>query len=233
MLIEVNRATKIYRSGEGEFKALKGVDLQVKQGEFIAVVGQSGSGKSTLLNLLSGIDRPSSGRVTVGGEALERMSEEALSRWRGRNLGIVFQFFQLLPTLTAAENVMMPMDFCRTYATRERRGKAEQLLERVGVAAHADKLPLSLSGGEQQRVAIARALANDPMLILADEPTGNLDAGTAEDVFGLLQSMAQEGKTVVMVTHNSELARRASRVITIYDGNIIEDTAAEVSTGRG
>lgn len=231
MLIEVNRATKIYRSGESEFMALKGVDLKVEKGEFLAIVGQSGSGKSTLLNLLAGIDRPSSGLVSVAGESLNRMSEEALSRWRGRNVGIVFQFFQLLPTLTAIENVMLPMDFCRTYASRERRSKAESLLEKVGVSAHADKLPLGLSGGEQQRVAIARALANEPRLILADEPTGNLDAGTAEEVFGLLQSMARDGKTVVMVTHNMELARRASRVITIYDGSVVDD--AKVSAGRG
>lgn len=232
MLIEVNRATKIYRSGERKFWALKGVDLQIGPGEFVAVVGQSGSGKSTFLNLLSGIDHPSSGQVMVGGKALERMGEEALSRWRGRNLGIVFQFFQLLPTLTAVENVMLPMDFCHTYPPRERRVRAERLLERVGVASHADKLPLSLSGGEQQRVAIARALANDPMLILADEPTGNLDGESAEAIFSLLQSTAQEGKTVVMVTHNTELARRASRIITISDGRITGDTSAKVTMGR-
>src|SRR5947209_9097140 len=177
-MIKLQHVSKTYYTPAGDYPALRNVDLEIRAGEFVAIAGKSGSGKSTLLNMVGGIDSPSSGSVEVGGTAIHAMRENQLAAWRGRNAGFVFQFFQLLPTLTIAENVMLPMDFCRTFPVRERRQRALDLLERVGIAAHADKLPSALSGGEQQRAAIARALANDPAVILADEPTGNLDSVT-------------------------------------------------------
>jgi putative ABC transport system ATP-binding protein len=215
---------KTYRTGEGEYRAVGGLDLQIEGGEFVAVVGKSGSGKSTLLNLLAGIDRATSGEIYVKGEAVHRMAEAELSVWRGLNIGVVFQFFQLLPTLTVIENIMLPMDFCRKYTPLERKARALVLLDKVGVRGQAAKLPFALSGGEQQRVAIARALANDPGIIMADEPTGNLDTATTENVFGLLEGLAREGKTVMIVTHNQELAGRTGRLIEIRDGRIIRDS---------
>jgi len=212
---------KTYQSVAGDFTALKGIELHADAGEFIAIVGKSGSGKSTLLTILTGIDSPTSGEVLVDGTPVHALNQNQIAAWRGRTVGIVFQFFQLLPTLTVAENVMLPMDFCNMFPTRERRTRAMRLLEQVGVAEQAAKLPTALSGGQQQRVAIARAVANDPPMLIADEPTGNLDSRTAEAVFQLFAGLVQAGKTVVMVTHDPDLVRRADRVITIADGMIV------------
>jgi len=220
-VIALRAIGKTYASPAGAFHALSAVDLSIRRGEFVAVVGQSGSGKSTLLNLLAGIDRPSSGQIHVDGQALHALPEKALSAWRGRAVGIVFQFFQLLPTLTAAENVMLPMDFGKRWPARERRPRALELLARLGVAEQADKLPGALSGGQQQRVAVARALANAPALLLADEPTGNLDSHTAQGLLALLGELVREGQTIVMVTHEHAAIRHATRVITLADGRIV------------
>jgi len=222
-LVELRRVTKIFPSAAGPFSALQEVDLQVDRGEFVAVIGKSGSGKSTLLNMISGIDGPTSGEVLVGDAAVHTLSEGQLAVWRGRNLGIIFQFFQLLPTLTVVENVVLPMDFAGLYTPHERLARAMRLLEQVGMAEHAAKLPLALSGGQQQRVAIARALANDPPLLLADEPTGNLDSATAESVFRLFEAQVAQGKTMLMVTHDQDLARLATRTVRLADGRIAAD----------
>jgi putative ABC transport system ATP-binding protein len=222
-LIAVRGVSRIYNGAGANFAALDDVSLTIEKGEFVAVVGQSGSGKSTLLGLLSGIDRPTSGEVHVGGTAVSALSERATSAWRGRNVGIVFQFFQLLPTLTAAENVMLPMDFCGMWAAAERRDRACTLLERLGVADQADKLPSTMSGGQQQRVAVARALANAPQVILADEPTGNLDSKTAGAMLELIASLANEGQTVVMVTHERHAQRYATRTVALADGRIVPE----------
>ena len=221
-MISIEALTRTYRTPAGSFPALRGIDLELASGELVAVVGKSGSGKSTLLHVIGGIDAPTSGRVSVGGRPIAELSGNALARWRGTTVGIVFQFFQLLPTLTAVENVMLPMDFHGAIAARDRRPRALELLARVDVAAHADKLPATLSGGQQQRVAIARALANDPPVILADEPTGNLDSDTAADVLGLLKALAGAGKTVVVATHEREVGRIADRVVTLADGRVLE-----------
>jgi len=220
-MITLNQVSKTYETPAGKFAALKHIDLQIQPGEFVGVVGKSGSGKSTLLNMVAGIDRPTSGAVDVAGTAIHGMSENKLAIWRGRTVGFVFQFFQLLPTLTAAENVMLPMDFSGTVPFRERRKRAVALLERVAVGVHADKLPATLSGGEQQRVAIARALANDPPLVLADEPTGNLDSVTATAILDLFRDMANQGTTVVIATHEAGIARVIDRRIEISDGAIL------------
>lgn len=222
-LIDLRDVVKTYKTGAGDVTVLKGITLQVQPGEFVSVVGPSGSGKSTLLNMITGIDRPTSGEVFVGGQAVHELSESRLARWRGRNVGIVFQFFQLLPTLTILENVMLPMDFCKVYRWRERKARALRLLEQVGIAAHAHKLPNALSGGEQQRAAIARALANDPPVIVADEPTGNLDSATANEVFALFEALVAQGKTVLVVTHDRRLSARTERVIHLLDGRIHYD----------
>jgi ABC-type lipoprotein export system ATPase subunit len=222
-LIECRNLVKTYRSAAGDFPALKDIDLQIGQGEFVAVIGKSGSGKSTLVNMITGIDRPTSGEVLVGDASVGTLSEGKLAQWRGRTIGVIFQFFQLLPTLTVIENVMLPMDFCHMYSSRERRDRAMYLLEQVGVVEHAHKLPSAVSGGQQQRVAIARALANDPPILAADEPTGNLDSKTAESVFRLFERQVQEGKTILMVTHDRDLAKRASRTVMLSDGEIIEE----------
>ena len=223
-LIELRRVLKVYPMGGRNYTALRGVDLAFQAGEFAAIVGQSGSGKSTILNMITGIDKPTTGEVLVGGRMIQRLSENALAAWRGANVGIVFQFFQLLPTLTALENVMLPMDFLKTWRGR-RRERALSLLQRVDMVQHADHLPSELSGGEQQRIAIARALANDPPIIIADEPTGNLDSATGERVFGLLGELSRQGKLVIFVTHDPALARQAQRVVTVQDGRILHDTA--------
>jgi putative ABC transport system ATP-binding protein len=220
-MIELRNVVKQYETAAGAYTALKGIDLSVGRGEFVAVVGKSGSGKSTLINMITGIDRPTSGMVHVASTDLVRLDEGRLAEWRGRNLGIIFQFFQLLPTLTVAENVMLPMDFCDIGTARERRARAAALLERMELAEQAGKLPAALSGGQQQRVAIARALANDPGLIVADEPTGNLDSRTAESIFRLFEDLVGQGKTVVMVTHDNDLARRAGRAVVVADGEIL------------
>lgn len=220
-LIDLRGVTKAYQTAAGSFTALKEVDLQIKEGKFVAVVGKSGSGKSTLLNMLTGIDRTTSGDVTINGTMVNTLDEDEIAEWRGRNIGVVFQFFQLMPTLTVVENVMLPMDFCNVYAPRERRKEALRLLERVDIADQADKFPAALSGGQQQRVAIARALANDPPIVVADEPTGNLDSGTADDILTLFQQLSADGKTVVMVTHERDVASWVSGVITLADGRIV------------
>jgi putative ABC transport system ATP-binding protein len=219
-MIELNQVVKTYHSTAGAFTALQGIDLRIGRGEFVAIVGKSGSGKTTLINMLTGIDRPTSGEVFVAGAPVHQLNEGQLAAWRGRNMGIVFQFFQLLPTLTVLENVRLPMDFGNMYTAVQRNQRAMQLLEVVGIQQHAHKLPRRLSGGQQQSAAIARALANDPQVLVTDEPTGNLDSHTAEQVFCLLHRLAGEGKTVVMVTHDSELAGRAGRTVTIADGLI-------------
>jgi putative ABC transport system ATP-binding protein len=219
-VILLRDVTKTYPSPAGAFTALADLNLTIAPGEFVAVVGQSGSGKSTLLNLLAGIDRPSTGEVIVGGTAVHALSERAKSHWRGRAVGIVFQFFQLLPTLTAVENVMLPMDFCGAWPGRERQDRALALLDRLGVVDQADKLPATLSGGQQQRVAVARALANAPAVLLADEPTGNLDSRTSEAMMGVLARLVREGQTIVMVTHEQAVMRHASRTVTLVDGRI-------------
>jgi putative ABC transport system ATP-binding protein len=222
-LIDVRQAVKRYESAAGAFTALKGVDLQINPAEFVAVIGKSGSGKSTLLNIIAGIDRPTLGEVIVGQTAVHLLRERHIAPWRGRTIGVIFQFFQLLPTLTAIENVMLPMDFCHMFAPRERRKRALHLLEQVDLAEHADKLPTALSGGQQQRVAIARALANDPPILLADEPTGNLDSRTAEAVFRLFTELVDSGKTILMVTHDSDLARQVGRAVILGDGEVIDE----------
>ena len=220
-MITIERISKTYETPAGVFYALHDIDLAIRPGEFVAVTGKSGSGKSTLLNVMGGIDQPSSGAVRVGGTSIEGLKENRLAAWRGRNVGFVFQFFQLLPTLTAAENVILPMDFCRLYPPRERRQRALDLLDRVGVADQADKLPATLSGGQQQRVAIARALANDPPVILADEPTGNLDSATAGAVIDLFGKLAASGTTVVIATHERDIAAVIDRAVEMADGKII------------
>jgi putative ABC transport system ATP-binding protein len=219
-MISLHQVSKKYETPAGAFAALHDVDVQIRGGEFVGVVGKSGSGKSTLLNMIAGIDRPSSGTVTVANTTIHALPENKLAAWRGRNVGFVFQFFQLLPTLTAIENVMLPMDFCKTFPARERRPRALALLERVGVGPHANKLPTTLSGGEQQRVAIARALANQPPLVVADEPTGNLDSITARGILDLFRELANQGTTVVIATHEPDIVRVSDRKIQIADGVI-------------
>jgi ABC-type lipoprotein export system ATPase subunit len=226
-LIELHQVVKNFDTAAGTFTALKTVDLKVNQGEFVAVIGKSGSGKSTLINMIAGIDRPTSGEVFVGDMAVHKLNENKMAIWRGRNLGIVFQFFQLLPTLSIVDNVMLPMDFCNVYSPRERRKRAMHLLDLVEMTDHAHKLPSAVSGGQQQRVAIARALANDPPIIIADEPTGNLDSKTADSVFAVFDGLVKEGKTIVMVTHDNDLAKRVSRAVLISDGQIIEQYLAQ------
>lgn len=222
-LIELNKVVKVYETPAGQFTALKGVDLKVDTHEFVAVVGKSGSGKSTLINMITGIDRPTSGEVYVGDTAVHKLGEGRMAAWRGKHIGVIFQFFQLLPTLTLVENVMLPMDFCNTYAPSERYDRAMQLLEHVNMADHAHKLPSAVSGGQQQRVAIARALANDPPIIVADEPTGNLDSRTANQVFDLFTQLVAEGKTILMVTHDQDLVKRVNRAVLVVDGEIKDD----------
>ncbi len=223
--VDIRAVRKVYTTGAGQFEALRGVDLQVAAGEFVAVVGKSGSGKSTLINMITGIDRPTTGEVWVAGTPVHSLSENQIAVWRGRTVGVVFQFFQLLPTLTALENVMLPMDFCHMYRPEERAERARKLLAMVGVNDQADKLPANLSGGQQQRVAIARSMANDPPLLVADEPTGNLDSQTADSVMDLFDQLTQAGKTVVMVTHDEDLARRTKRIVTVAAGCVLPPAA--------
>jgi putative ABC transport system ATP-binding protein len=221
-LIDLQQVVKIYEVAAGTFTALKDIDLQVDPGEFVAVMGKSGSGKSTLINMITGIDRPSSGHVFVGDTAVHTLNEGQVAVWRGRTIGVVFQFFQLLPTLTVVENVMLPMDFCNMFRMREREERAMHLLDQVGLAEHAYKLPSAISGGEQQRVAIARALANDPPIIAADEPTGNLDSVTSEVIVSLFEELVENGKTILMVTHDLDLAARGTRTIMLVDGQLAD-----------
>ena len=225
--VQLREVTKTYESPSGRFTALCDIDLRVGGGEFVAVVGKSGSGKTTLLNVLAGIDRPTAGEITVAGTPLHSLSESQLAEWRGRTIGLVFQFFQLLPTLTVAENVMLAMDFVNIIPAAERRSRAVALLERVGIADQADKLPANLSGGQQQRTAIARALANDPPILLADEPTGNLDEQTRTSILELFDALNDERRTVVIVTHERDISRYADRVVTLVDGRIAGDARTD------
>ena len=227
-LIELFEVRKIYKTDAGDFPALKHIDLKIGAGEFVGIVGKSGSGKSTLVNMITGIDHPTSGEVYVNGTSIHHLNEGQMAKWRGVSMGVVFQFFQLLPTLTAIENVMLPMDFCNVYSSRKRRDRAMYLLELMDVGQQANKLPTMLSGGQQQRVAIARALANDPPIIVADEPTGNLDTRTADQVFALFAQLVADGKTIVMVTHDDDLAGRLQRIVTIADGEIINENLSKV-----
>lgn len=221
-VIRLKDIHKTYVTPAGRFEALKGINLQIDKGELVMIVGKSGSGKSTLLNMLTGIDRPSSGDIFVDSAVISLMNEGTMSHWRANNVGIVFQFFQLIPTLTTVENVMLAMDFSRTIPVDQRRKRSMELLDRVGIAPQADKLPAFLSGGEQQRTALARSLANDPPILVADEPTGNLDSETAGEIFDLLESQASAGKTVIIVTHDRDLSLRSDRVIRLADGKIVE-----------
>jgi putative ABC transport system ATP-binding protein len=220
--IEARQVVKVYQTAAGDFTALKGIDLRVGHGEFAAVYGKSGAGKSTLINLICGIDRPTSGEIIVDGTPIHHLHEDQRAHWRGLNLGVVFQFFQLLPSLTLIENITLVMDFCNTYPRRERKERALQLLKQVGIEEHAYKIPSRISGGQQQRVAIARALANDPPVIVADEPTGNLDSRTAHEIFDLFSSLIEHGKTLLVVTHDKEIAARATRVIDMVDGEVVQ-----------
>jgi putative ABC transport system ATP-binding protein len=222
-LIDLHQVVKTYRTPAGDFPALKSLDLQIDKGEFVSVVGKSGSGKSTLINMITGIDRPTSGQIFVGDQAIHHLGEGPMAEWRGRNVGVIFQFFQLLPMLSCLENVMLPMDFRNRYNIKERKERALHLLDQVEMVDHAYKLPSEVSGGQQQRVAIARAMANDPPILAADEPTGNLDSKTADSVFRLFEDLVAEGKTILMVTHDGELAHRVHRTITIADGEIVDE----------
>ena len=228
ILIDLNRVTKAYKTDAGLFLALNGIDLHVMEGEFVAIIGKSGSGKTTLINMITGLDRPTEGEILVGGEKVDQLNENQLAIWRGRTIGVVFQFFQLLPTLTALENVMLPMDFCAIPAFSERHDRALELLRLMEIEDQANKLPAKLSGGQQQRVAIARALATDPPILAADEPTGNLDSKTAAAVFSLFERLTAIGKTILMVTHDPDLARRATRQLHIADGLIVNDMNGKV-----
>jgi ABC-type lipoprotein export system ATPase subunit len=226
-IIDLRDVHKYYKTAIGDYHALNSIDLHIEAGEFVSIIGKSGSGKSTLLNMITGIDHPTSGEVYVNGTGVHELNENRMARWRGKNLGIVFQFFQLLPTISVIENIMLPMDFCRTYPMREREPRALELLELVELADHAYKLPTALSGGQQQRVAIARALANDPPVVIADEPTGNLDSKTADSVFELFNNLVSQGKTIIVVTHDSGLAKRTHRTALIADGEIVNEYVAK------
>jgi putative ABC transport system ATP-binding protein len=222
-VIEVREVVNSFPVGDRDVTILKGVSFDVKPGEFVSIVGPSGNGKSTLLNMITGIDRPSAGEVIVTGQPVHQMSENKLATWRGEHVGIIFQFFQMLPALSLMQNVILPMDFAKKYSRKERQQRAMHLLELVDLADQAHKLPGMVSGGQQQRAAIARALANDPPLLVGDEPTGNLDSRTAGDVFDLFNQLVEDGKTMLMVTHDKQLAQRVPRVVEITDGQITRD----------
>jgi putative ABC transport system ATP-binding protein len=219
-VVQLNNIVKSFPVGKEEITILKGIDLTVEAGEFVTIVGPSGNGKSTLLNMITGIDRPNSGEVIVTGAPVHEMSENQLANWRGENVGIIFQFFQMLPSLSLMQNVVLPMEYAGKFKKTERRERALDLLDIVGLADQANKLPGMVSGGQQQRAAIARALANDPPLLVADEPTGNLDSQTAESVFKLFNDLVAQGKTMLMVTHDKDLAKRVPRTVEIRNGVI-------------
>ena len=225
-LVQMRQIVKTFKTPAGDFTALKGIDADFHKGEFVSVVGKSGSGKSTLVNMITGIDRPTSGEIKIGGAYVHNLDESRMARWRGRNLGIVFQFYQLLPMLSLLENVVLPMDIGEVYSPAEREARGLELLRRVGLEGEAHKMPSAVSGGQQQSAAIARALANDPPLIVADEPTGNLDSRAAERVFTIFEELAGQGKTIIMVTHDSSLARRASRTLLLADGEVVNSVVA-------
>ena len=222
-LIEIKNLRKVYQTPAGDFTAVNGINVEVQRGEFVAIIGKSGSGKSTFINMITGIDRPTSGEIVIDGAPVHSFNEAQMAAWRGRNLGIVFQFFQLFPTLTILENVILPMELNKLYSKSERKERAMHLLEKVEMTEQAHKLPSAISGGQQQRVAIARALANDPPLLVADEPTGNLDSKTAEKIFSLFENLVAAGTTILMVTHDSDLARRVNRTILISDGEVVNE----------
>ncbi|MBI5304733.1 MAG: ABC transporter ATP-binding protein [Chloroflexi bacterium] len=225
-IIEIKDVVKSFPVGNGEATILKGVSFAVKPGEFVSIVGPSGNGKSTLLNMVTGIDRPTRGEIIVTGQPVHKMSEDKLAAWRGGAVGIIFQFFQMLPALSLLQNIMLPMDLAGKFSPKERHMRAMRLLEIVGLGDQAHKLPSMVSGGQQQRAAIARALANDPPILVADEPTGNLDSRNAQDIFDLFANVVKQGKTMLLVTHDKELARRVPRVIEILDGKITRDECA-------
>ena len=229
--IQISNLVKTYNTPAGPLNVLRGIDLELGKGGFVALVGPSGGGKTTFLNMVTGVDKPTSGMLFVGGVDVANTSERKLTRWRGRNIGIVFQFFQLLPTMTVLENVMMPMDFGNVYKHQERRDKAMALLERFDVADQAQKTPDLLSGGQQQRVAIARALANDPPLVIGDEPTGNLDRMSAAIVFEAFYELQGQGHTIIIVTHDRDLVRDVPMVMTLQDG-LLEASLLEAAARR-
>ena len=230
LLVDLKGVHKSYSTPAGDVQALRQIDLQIRAGEFVAVTGKSGAGKSTLVNMVTGIDRPTAGEVWMGSRPVHDMTEDQIAHWRGQTVGVVFQFFHLMPMLTCAPNVMLPMDFAGLYrAPGERRARALHLLERVGIAGHADKLPGAVSGGQRQRVAIARALANNPVFLAADEPTGNLDSATARAVLDLFEELAAEGTAILLVTHDRGLAARADRIVRIADGAIVAGVDRQVS----
>jgi putative ABC transport system ATP-binding protein len=225
-LVELRDLHKTYKTGKVEFEALKGIDLNIEEGRLVAIVGPSGSGKSTMLNMITGIDRPTSGSVTIAGDRIDRMREDELAAWRGANIGIVFQFFQLFPTLTALENVMLPMDFLKRGTVAERRQRASERLELVGLGDKLGNLPSELSGGQQQRVAIARALVNEPKLLIGDEPTGNLDSQTEAAMFELFDELNRQGTTVIYVTHSPTLADKARLRVELVDAQLVHASEA-------
>ena len=230
-LIELRNVVKTYNSLAGQVTALQGIDLRVNAGEFLIVMGKSGSGKTTLVNMVTGMDRSTSGEIWVTGVPFHRLSTEKAASLRGRTMGVVFQSFELLPTLTVLQNVMLPMDFARRYSLREMRERAMQLLEQVDIPEHAKKMPTALSGGQQQRLAIARAMANDPAILVADEPTGSLDSATASAVIDLFAGLVRQGRTILLVTHDKDVAKRGSRIITIADGAIVGPEAVSMQSG--
>jgi ABC-type lipoprotein export system ATPase subunit len=226
-MIQLHQVVKHYKTDAGEYIGLRSVDVDIKTGQFVAIVGKSGSGKSTLLNMITGIDHPTSGEVLVNGVNIYQMSESERSLWRGHNLGIVFQFFQLLPMLTLLENTMLPMDYCNTFSPLERQERAMQLLGMVGLREQAHKLPAAVSSGQQQAAAIARALATDPPIIVADEPTGNLDSRSSEEIIDLFSQLVEQGKTIILVTHDPSITKRTTRTLIISDGEIVDETVAQ------
>ncbi len=219
-LIRLEHVDKDYPTPNGPFRALSDVNVEIEPAEFVAIVGKSGSGKTTLINMITGVDHATSGEVLVGGIHLRQMNETEISLWRGRNLGVVYQAFHLLPGLSLLDNIMLPMDFCGLYQPRQSRERAMELLRQVDLQDHAGKRPAQISGGQQQRVAIARALANDPPLIVADEPTGRLDSLTAESIFRIFEALVSQGKTILMVTHDQVLSQKVSRTLQISDGRV-------------
>ena len=222
-MFRLQDVTKVYETAAGSFPALKGITVGFKRGEFVGIVGKSGAGKSTLVNMMTGVDHLTSGEIWVDGMALHALDENQMALWRGRNIGVIYQTFELLPQLSLLDNVLLPMDFCGLYKPRESAARAQQLLTQVGLEEHMNKPPTRISGGQQQRVAIARALANDPPIIVADEPTGNLDSVTAEAIFELFEGLVAQGKTIVMVTHDASLAQRFTHLYRIADGEIMDE----------
>jgi putative ABC transport system ATP-binding protein len=221
--INLQQVVKKYEGLAGAVVALKGIDLQVHKGEFVVITGKSGAGKTTLVNMITGLDRSTSGEIWVAGTPVHKLGAEKAARWRGQNVGVVFQSFELLPTLTVLQNVMLPMDFAHKYPTRQQRERAMHLLEQVEIAEHAHKVPSAVSGGQQQRVAIARAMANDPPILVADEPTGSLDSATAGSVLQVFEDLVEQGRTILLVTHDEDIAKRATRTVTLSDGEIVDE----------